>query len=150
MDVITKKYQSIYNAIASFSLSIDEYKKWKNDINPQKAHSIGADYEPILIGLRDSSIQRFEYSVDTLWKYLKIYLEIKYNIIVTIPAPANIVRESSKLKIITEKNAEIVLEMIKSRNMTSHIYQEEIAEVLAQSLPAYRDVMQNIINTLKP
>ncbi|HXW86422.1 MAG TPA: nucleotidyltransferase substrate binding protein, partial [Candidatus Bathyarchaeia archaeon] len=31
---------------------------------------------------RDSIIQRFEYTIDSFWKFLKIYLEEKLNVLV--------------------------------------------------------------------
>ena len=42
----------------------------------------------------------------------------------------------------------MILEMIKKRNLTSHIYQEEIAEILSAELPTYLTIMQKIIKNL--
>ena len=41
-------------------------------------------YEEIYETTRDSSIQRFEYSIDAFWKFLKLYMQQQFNFVVTI------------------------------------------------------------------
>ena len=107
------------------------------------------DYEEEYRSLRDSMIQRFEYSVDLFWKYLKKDLEVKH-LTPEIKAPADAIRKSYATGLITEAESEIILTMIKDRNMTSHMYVEEIAQTLAQRIPDYYKLMHTIIQKLQP
>ena len=49
-----------------------------------------------------------------------------------------------------EDDAAICMDMIDSRNLTSHIYIEDIAEQLARSIPAYYKHMARLAVTLQP
>ena len=150
MDRLEKKYKYLLKAIASFNQALHQHQKWQTKIDRKKVELLDIDYEGIVLNLRDSMIQRFEYSIDLLWKYLKSYLYDQLNIVPDIVSPNNIIREAGKARLISEKETEIMLEMIKKRNLTSHIYQEEIAEILSVELPAYLITMQNIPQTTPP
>ena len=89
---------------------------------------------------RDSVIQRFKWSIDLLCKYLTNYLEVT-QVTIGINVPGEVVRTACAAKILGEDEAENILAMIKSRNMTSHMYVEEVAELLAAKIPEYHAVM---------
>ena len=46
--------------------------------------------EKLREALRDSLIQRFEYSFDTLWKYLRTYFLAKHLIKIDVPTPKQV------------------------------------------------------------
>lgn len=96
---------------------------------------------------RDSVIQRFEYCIDLLWKYLKLYLAQK-DVVLDINVAGEAVRQACVAKIVTESEAEQLLAMIKSRNMTSHIYIEAIAQQLVVDVARYYQVMLTITKRL--
>jgi len=102
----------------------------------------------MFLALRDSLIQRFEYSVDTLWKYIKEYLTTKKGIIQTHPKP--IFRECFKAKLASEKEIEDLIRMIDSRNITSHAYKESIAEEISNKIPTYYKLMKKLLDVSKP
>ncbi|EKD48546.1 MAG: hypothetical protein ACD_64C00261G0005 [uncultured bacterium] len=150
MDRLSKKYEHLNRAITSFEQALLQHKKWKTTITPKKVEALNIDYEGILLNLRDSIIQRFEYSIDLLWKYIKSYLNEKLSIIPDISSPNTIIREAGKARLISEEDTELVLDMIKKRNLTSHIYQEELAVILSAELARYLAVMQKIFDDIKP
>ncbi len=150
MDRLAKKYDHLTRAIASFDQAFLQHTKWKTTLNPQKVEDLGIDYEGIVLNLRDSMIQRFEYSIDLLWKYIKVYLDEKLNITPDVISPNTIIREAGKARLISEKETNILLDMIKKRNLTSHIYQEEIAELLSGELPAFLEIMQKVSANIAP
>lgn len=113
------------------------------------SHNPHLDYEEEYRGLRDSAIQRFEYSVDLYWKYLKIYLE-KVLALPNINGPKPVIRKSYSSNIMNEQEAEESLKMIDDRNMTSHIYVEEIAEHLTAKIPRYYTLMDKVSRRLTP
>ncbi len=74
--------------------------------------------------IKEGLIQRFEYTHELAWNVMKDYAEFQGNS--TIGGSRDASREAFQLKIITD--GEIWMDMIKSRNKTSHTYNEEIAD----------------------
>lgn len=69
-------------------------------------------------------IQAFEYTHELAWKTLKDFLENRGN--TGIYGSRDAIKEAFKLGMI--KNGEIWMQMIKSRNQTSHTYDESTAD----------------------
>jgi len=80
-------------------------------------------HEPESSIVMDATIQRFEFTYELMWKTLKIYLENVHG--VRAISPRQVFKESYTLSLIEEED--IFLEMIKSRNLLSHTYNEEQA-----------------------
>lgn len=79
-------------------------------------------------------IQAFEITQELSWKVMKDFLEEQGK--TDLFGSKNAVKEAFNVGLIT--NGEIWLEMIKSRNITSHIYdQSEILEILTIILNDY-------------
>ena len=114
-----------------------------------KSFNPKVDYEDEYRTYRDSVVQRFEYTIDLFWKYLKNYLEVA-QVVTGLKIPSEVMREAFSLRLLSEEETEKILEMIKSRNMTSHIYIEEIAERLALNIPEYYQLLQKLAERLKP
>ena len=74
--------------------------------------------------LKEGIIQRFEYTHELAWNVMKDFLlEIGD---VTLYGSKDATREAFKTELI--KDGDVWMEMIKSRNKTSHTYNEEIAQ----------------------
>lgn len=69
-------------------------------------------------------IQGFEYTHELAWNVLKDYLE--FHGIVGLIGSRDTTREAFKRGLIAD--GEVWMEMIKSRNLTSHAYDQEIAD----------------------
>jgi len=137
MDKLNRKHQQLIQALKTLETTIEIFKFCNqkkgcgcSKIDPAEDYRIH----------RDSVVQRFEYCIDLFWKYLKKYLEIM-QITVGINVPGEVVRTACTAKVLSEDEAENILDMIKSRNMTSHMYVEEVAELLAAKIPTYHAVM---------
>lgn len=78
-------------------------------------------------------IQRFEFCIELSWKLLKDYL--KYKNIGEFSSPRTIIKESYVQKLID--GGELWLDMLEDRNLTSHAYDEIIAN----------SIRDNILNT---
>lgn len=146
MEKLNVKYATLSKAIESFKRAIDDINIAKQEHKPYGS----IPYNDLIQALRDSLIQRFEYSVDLSWKYLKDYLEIIHKVVPEVRSPKNIIRESAKLGILSEEEAQTAIDMIESRNLTSHIYREEIAEMIYASIPQYRDFFELLLTQVKP
>ena len=96
--------------------------------------------------LRDAMIQRFEYSTEAFWKYLKAYLSIVHNL--SANSPREVIRTGLKAKLYSEEISKELLQMLDDRNLTSHTYVEELAESIASRIPSYFKSMQAVINEL--
>lgn len=88
--------------------------------------------------IKDGLIHRFEYTHELAWNVMKDYAEYQGNS--TIGGSRDASREALQLKIIVD--GEIWMDMIQSRNKTSHTYNEETAneifkKILTQYYPAF-------------
>ena len=91
-------------------------------------------------------IQRFEYSTEAFWKFLKAYLLTEHNL--SANSPRDVIRTGLKAKIYSEEISKELLQMLDDRNLTSHTYVEELAESIAGRIPAYSKNMENTMNQL--
>jgi nucleotidyltransferase substrate binding protein (TIGR01987 family) len=96
--------------------------------------------------LRDAMIQRFEYSTEAFWKYLKAFLSIEHN----LPAnsPRDVIRTGLNVKLYGEEISKELLQMLDDRNLTSHTYVEELAESIAHRIPDYSKNMSEVMTRL--
>ena len=96
--------------------------------------------------LRDALIQRFEYSTEAFWKYLKAYLQTEHNL--SANSPREVIRTGLTAKLYSEETSQELLQMLDDRNLTSHTYVEELAESIAHRIPNYSKNMCEVINRL--
>ena len=97
----------------------------------------------------DSVIQRFEYSIDNFWKFIKLYATEVSKVTIDLSSPKAIIREAFNAKIITQEEFESLIRAITRRNETSHAYNKELAHTILEEIPHYYEVMQNIMDRLK-
>ncbi|HBL98979.1 TPA: hypothetical protein DDZ86_05050 [Candidatus Dependentiae bacterium] len=145
MDKVTYKYKQLTAALRTLGKALAVFKDLETrgrPFNPQ------VDYVDEYRIYRDSIIQRFEYTIDLFWKYLKTYLETA-QVPLTLKTPSEIIRSSFSSGIISEDEAQQILEMLKSRNTTLHVYVEEVAEQLAHIIPGCYALLGKIIQRLK-
>lgn len=96
--------------------------------------------------LKESLIQRFEYTHELAWNVMKDYAHYQGN--AGVGGSRDATREAFSLGLI--ENGKIWMDMISSRNQTSHTYDEEIAnkiynKVIESYYPAFlafRNVME--------
>lgn len=93
--------------------------------------------------LRDGVIQRFEFTFELGWKSLKEYMEDQ-GAFGELQFPKGVLKAAYAAELISD--ADVWLDMLASRNITSHIYDDAQA---AQVLEAIRDRYSVPFNTLK-
>lgn len=84
---------------------------------------------------RDAAIQRFEFSFEAVWKYAQCYLKTQEGM--DVASPKAVIRASFQLGILDEKQTETALRMTDDRNLTSHTYDETLADVIYRHLPDF-------------
>ena len=72
MDKLNQKHEQLAQALVSLDKAISTFTMLKKE---KKAYNPNMTYEEELRTHRDSVIQRFEYTIDLFWKYIKKYLE---------------------------------------------------------------------------
>ncbi len=123
-------------------------KDLKNAFNRLKeSYALANENEEFYIFFRDATIQRFEFTVEILWKTLKAYLKIKEGI--DCRSPKGCIKDFFSAGYLNEYEVKILLEMIDDRNMTSHTYHEEVAEKIFKDLKIYIPVIEKLIKILE-
>lgn len=96
--------------------------------------------EPKGMIVRDATIQRFEYTVESFWKMLKVYLlEVEG---VDAASPKSVMRECRNAKLFSDSDVALALQMIDDRNISTHLYNEVMAEEVYKNIPKYFEFMQ--------
>jgi len=90
--------------------------------------------------VRDASIQRFEYSFEAVWKAAQRYLRVMEGRMEASPKP--VVRASVAAGLLEATDGRIALNMVDDRNLTSHTYNEELAQRIFSVLPEYAHIMR--------
>ena len=103
--------------------------------------------EPYSTIVRDATIQRFEYTFESLWKTLKEYLREQEGIVCN--SPKSCFREALSVGLLNEGQTLMCLEMTDDRNLTSHTYLEEVAEKIYRKIKDYYRLMKSIFNKIK-
>lgn len=97
--------------------------------------------------IRDSIIQRFEYTTELFWKFLKEYLFEIENI--EVLSPNNTMRECRNTGIFSEEETEYAIGLMKDRNLSSHAYNEDLANTIVSKIDDYAIFMQNTYKKLE-
>lgn len=96
--------------------------------------------------IKEGLIQRFEYTHELAWNVMKDYAEYQGN--PNIGGSRDASREAFQLKLVT--NGHIWMDMITSRNKTSHTYNEETAnEIYGKILKEYYPAFIEFKNTME-
>ncbi len=97
--------------------------------------------------VRDASIQRFEYTVEAVWKCLQLYLKEAEGI--ECNSPKSCLREAGNLGILDPKEVTDSLDMIDDRNATSHTYHVEVAQRIMARLPRHAEILNKILEGMR-
>ena len=99
-----------------------------------------------LDSVRDGVIQRFEFCTELAWKTVREYLiEQGY---ADINSPKSVMKTAFSDGLLTNENG--WLEILESRNIPSHVYDEKPAETIFESIKdVYTPLFSELIETLK-
>lgn len=89
--------------------------------------------------LKDAVIQRFEFTLELSWKAIKTYLNSEG--VLEATTPKQTIREAFSKGII--ENANIWIDMLNDRNLTSNTYNQEISNKI------YENIVKNYIEEIK-
>lgn len=95
--------------------------------------------------MRDSAIQRFEFTFELFWKALKAHAETSG---LRAPSPKDALRAAFELGLIEDDPR--WFRMLDDRNLTSHTYRESTAEAIRSRLPEHLELMKRARSLLEP
>ena len=93
--------------------------------------------------VRDSAIKRFELCFDLAWKNIQIYARKEG---MDCHSPRGCIKTAFQLNLIDYDDR--WLEMLEDRNLTVHMYKENIAEKVYGRLPSYIFLLKGLIQKL--
>ena len=124
-----QKFENFSNAINRLGEAVNHFKKDTNN-------SI----------YRDALIQRFEFSFELAWKCLAEYL-FDQGINLESKTPRTVLKEAFEARIISDEN--LWLEILQSRNLMSHTYNEHDATEIAKKITKnYYELLKQLSNRI--
>lgn len=112
MELLSNKVENFKKAVDRLSEGILELQANKSSV------------------VRDGVIQRFEFTTELAWKAAREYLMDQG--FVDINSPKSVMKEAFSYGLITDDK--IWIQLLNDRNLTSHIYKEEIADEICERI----------------
>lgn len=97
--------------------------------------------------IKNGRIQKFEYCAELAWKVAKMFLELKTALLAN--SPKTVYKGLFQSELIDEDLYSFLFSTIEHRNMLSHIYKEEMYDVVYKELPVHLQAFKNLIKVLK-
>lgn len=128
MSKLDEKYNKFISATDKLCAAIDDYDKYGLDT------------------IRDGVIQRFEFCTELAWKTLREYLtEQGYT---DLNSPKNVMKTAFADGILNDEQG--WLDILDSRNITSHVYDEATAEKIFNNIRGtYADLFKQLTAQIK-
>jgi nucleotidyltransferase substrate binding protein (TIGR01987 family) len=109
--------------------------------------------EPVLFpelvadNIKSGQIQKFEFTVELLWKTVQVFLfEVDGVDVIT---PKSVAKEYVEAGYCDYEAYELLIRAINDKNQLSHIYRQEMAEPIWQRLPEYVCLVEQIVCVLR-
>ena len=110
----------------------ERFNERQADASKAAARLSEAVAQPVTDIVRDAVIQRFEFCFELTWKALKLYLEHQGH---ECGGPrARLKKAFAEGLVTTPEEADLWLQMLEDRNLTSHTYDEALAKTIYQHI----------------
>lgn len=136
MEILRERFLALKRSLDRFKESLGRLAT-VTDINEQTFY-------------RDSVIQRFEFTYEVFWKFLRTYLNRKLMIDTAQMGNARMVlRASYEATLLSAEEFDLCLAMLEDRNQTSHTYEEAFAQELAERARLYAVVIETVLERIR-
>jgi nucleotidyltransferase substrate binding protein (TIGR01987 family) len=95
---------------------------------------------------RDSTIQRFEFTLEIAWKSIKQFL-LEYDGI-ECRSPKACMRDFFTAGYLDDTQVSLLLEMIDDRNLATHTYHESLADEIFSHIEVYLELLKKVYNKI--
>lgn len=103
--------------------------------------------ELVADNIKSGQIQKFEFTVELLWKTVQVFLfEVDGVDVIT---PKSVAKEFVEAGYCDYEAYELLIRAINDRNQLSHIYRQEMAESIWQRLPEYVSLVEQIVIAMR-
>jgi nucleotidyltransferase substrate binding protein (TIGR01987 family) len=96
--------------------------------------------------IKNGKIQKFEYCAELVWKVSKMFLELRTRILTN--SPKMVYKGLFQSRLIDESHFLALFETIEHRNMLSHIYKEEMYEIVYADLSKHLLALKKLADIL--
>jgi nucleotidyltransferase substrate binding protein (TIGR01987 family) len=140
-----QRFSNFVKALRKLSQAVEYIKdNLINEDEPIDGSDIGHVLDEMI---KEGLIQRFEYTHELAWNVMKDYATFQGN--PNVGGSRDATREAFQLKLVSD--GKIWMDMIGSRNKTSHTYNEETADeiyskILTEYYPAFLEFQKNMEN----
>src|SRR3990170_7574748 len=134
---IEERYRIALKSCAALNKALETFSLEEKDLDPTHTTMY-----------YDSIIKRFELVYETFWKYLKEYIYEKHGI--EAISPRTVFQECLLRKISSTEETKILTSMVESRNLTTHLYNESMAQTTAGRIPIYFGLVEKILKRTSP
>lgn len=135
MEQLKKKRLIVQKTIIALKKSIDFFEHVNSD---DEAYEF----------VRESVIQRFEYTIDTFWKFVKLYMQDYQKLTVDIASPRGVLRAAVEAKLITHTELNQLLDATTDRNLSSHAYDEDVAKQVIRRIPDHYIIIKTVFERM--
>jgi len=134
MEKLKNKYINLVKIHEALAIAIERYREAVIEKN--------VDHET-KEERRDSLIKRFELTYDLLWKYLREYITTVEGI--TVDSPRKVFQQCLVLGFINSTETEELINLIEDRNLTTHVYDVDLANKVANDIQKHYNVITEVI-----
>lgn len=120
---------------AQFSAALEDFKA-ALEIDVSSFDELTADV------IKNGQVQKFEFTIELLWKLLKVFLFERHG--VDAPSPKQAVRRYFELGFCEYEESEGLLEAVDLRNMLSHVYKKETFEEIYRQIETYSGLFTRV------
>jgi hypothetical protein len=106
-----------------------------------------ADREVLSTAERDGAILRLVYTFEAIWKAAALLLEDREGI--AVGSPKATVRAARRVGLLGDEDAEDALRIAEDRNLTVHMYKEDVGEAIAARLATHAEVLRRWLAALQ-
>ena len=106
-----------------------------------------ANRDSLSIAERDGAILRLVYTFEAIWKAAALLLEEKDGI--AVGSPKGAIRASRRVKLLNDGDTEAAIRVADDRNLTVHLYKQDLGEALAQRLAGHAAVLRRWLDALR-
>jgi nucleotidyltransferase substrate binding protein (TIGR01987 family) len=103
--------------------------------------------ELVAENIKSGQIQKFEFTVELLWKTVQVFLFEMDGI--DVVTPKSVAKEFVEAGYCDYESYELFIRAINDRNHLSHIYRQEMAETIWQRLPEFLHLVKQIVCVMK-
>jgi len=138
-----QRFSNFAKALHKLTQAVEYIKhNFKDDAEPIDDSDSGNVLDEMI---KEGLIQRFEYTHELAWNVMKDYANYQGN--TSVGGSRDATREAFQLQLVSD--GKVWMDMIGSRNKTSHTYNEETADeiyskILNKYYPAFLDFLKNM------